>query len=387
MSDRAQLAAYIQALYNRIGSSEERPGDLQEVRHYLGQFKQILTQSGPDAEVWAELHTLREAVKGPDGFATWQDAATAERVRRVKAENELKELKEAYEGKTYPALGEAQIKEVCRKQTNSRAVEAYWESFLRISNAVQEEFCRVHGLGLTTPEPCVSEQVEESNVAEADQDHAALPELLYRIDLAMVGSCTCQTKTPRLYFHSDTCAYKVLSEAKEALRTSSAGHSKIRDDAVNLMFALRDAWPYVHQWCHIDLIRNKVLDLIRKHGDFADTYVPSKEGIKYKPLSPEFKEKWIKALTDGSHIQSGYKALRHSSSYSALGVAKNIQGAVWKLGLFQLPTYQDLLSGETEKYVPVLNQEQIDPEALKALEKIQREHPFYEVARWIKYNL
>jgi len=257
MSDRAQLAAYIQALYNRVGSSEERPGDLQEVRHYLGQFKQILTQSGPDAEVWAELHTLREAVKGPDGFATWQDAATAERVRRVKAENELKELKEKLAKQAYVKLGESEVREICRKQTNSAAVETYWESFLRISNAIQDEVCRVNGLG----------------------------------------------------------------------------------------------------------------------------------GSRYVPLSPEFKEKWIKALTDGSHIQSGYKALRHSSSYSALGVAKNIQGAVWKLGLFQLPTYQDLLSGETEKYVPVLNQEQIDPEALKALEKIQREHPFYEVARWIKYNL
>lgn len=50
---------------------------------------QPATQEAMDAEHWAELHRLREAVRGPDGYATWQDAATAERIRRVKAEREL----------------------------------------------------------------------------------------------------------------------------------------------------------------------------------------------------------------------------------------------------------------------------------------------------------
>lgn len=36
--------------------------------------------------LWAEIHRLRAALQGPDGYATWQEAATAERVRRVKAE-------------------------------------------------------------------------------------------------------------------------------------------------------------------------------------------------------------------------------------------------------------------------------------------------------------
>lgn len=36
--------------------------------------------------LWAEIIRLRAAVQGPDGYATWQDAATAERVRRVNAE-------------------------------------------------------------------------------------------------------------------------------------------------------------------------------------------------------------------------------------------------------------------------------------------------------------
>lgn len=45
--------------------------------------------------LWAEIIRLRAAVKGPDGFATWQDAATSERVRRVKAEQALAAEKEA----------------------------------------------------------------------------------------------------------------------------------------------------------------------------------------------------------------------------------------------------------------------------------------------------
>lgn len=42
-----------------------------------------------DAETWAELYRLREAVKGPKGFATWQDAAVDERHCRVQAEAAL----------------------------------------------------------------------------------------------------------------------------------------------------------------------------------------------------------------------------------------------------------------------------------------------------------
>jgi hypothetical protein len=41
--------------------------------------------------LWAEIWRLREAVKGPDGYATWQDAATAERIRRVRAESKQAE--------------------------------------------------------------------------------------------------------------------------------------------------------------------------------------------------------------------------------------------------------------------------------------------------------
>jgi hypothetical protein len=44
-----------------------------------------------DSESWAELFRLREEVKGPERFATWKDAAVAERVK-------LTELKEKLAG-------------------------------------------------------------------------------------------------------------------------------------------------------------------------------------------------------------------------------------------------------------------------------------------------
>ena len=53
----------------------------------------MATELQPDEDdavaLWAEIHRLRAAVQGPDGYATWQEAATAERVRRVQAEEAL----------------------------------------------------------------------------------------------------------------------------------------------------------------------------------------------------------------------------------------------------------------------------------------------------------
>jgi hypothetical protein len=48
-------------------------------------------ESNP-AVLWAEIARLQAAVAGPDGYASWQEAATAERVRRVAAERRLAEV-------------------------------------------------------------------------------------------------------------------------------------------------------------------------------------------------------------------------------------------------------------------------------------------------------
>lgn len=43
-------------------------------------------------DLWAEIHRLRVAMKGPDSFPTWYEAAVDERIRRVAAERKLKKL-------------------------------------------------------------------------------------------------------------------------------------------------------------------------------------------------------------------------------------------------------------------------------------------------------
>ena len=53
-----------------------------------------------EAPEWAELYRLREAVKGPAGFETWQDAAVAELLKRKKAEHAFATLRAEVEGLT-----------------------------------------------------------------------------------------------------------------------------------------------------------------------------------------------------------------------------------------------------------------------------------------------
>jgi hypothetical protein len=48
-----------------------------------------VTDKPMDAENWAELYRLREAIKGPNGFATWQEAAEHERLARINLQRDL----------------------------------------------------------------------------------------------------------------------------------------------------------------------------------------------------------------------------------------------------------------------------------------------------------
>jgi len=47
-----------------------------------------LNKAKPE-ELIAEIFRLREALKGPEGFATWREAAVAEKLSRVAAERML----------------------------------------------------------------------------------------------------------------------------------------------------------------------------------------------------------------------------------------------------------------------------------------------------------
>jgi hypothetical protein len=44
----------------------------------------------------------------------------------------------------------------------------------------------------------------------------------------------------------------------------------LEQEKADLLFALHDAWPYVHQWCTIESKRKPIQALIVKHGEFAD---------------------------------------------------------------------------------------------------------------------
>ena len=50
------------------------------------------------AELIAEIFRLRSEIKGPEGYATWQDAAVAERTARVDAQKKLRDLNDYISG-------------------------------------------------------------------------------------------------------------------------------------------------------------------------------------------------------------------------------------------------------------------------------------------------
>jgi len=51
--------------------------------------------------------------------------------------------------------------------------------------------------------------------------------------------------------------------------------SELEKDAANLLFALHDAWPYVHRHCTIESKKKAIQALIVKHGEFADLQPPA----------------------------------------------------------------------------------------------------------------
>jgi hypothetical protein len=65
--------------------------------------------------------------------------------------------------------------------------------------------------------------------------------LAERLDRLIVGGCTCDTKTPELAYHNDTCTYRVAVEVGDALREAherlEGAYGSIREH----MEALREA--------------------------------------------------------------------------------------------------------------------------------------------------
>jgi hypothetical protein len=58
--------------------------------HERDKYEELYEAEKSNADDYAtELVLLKEKLKGPDGYETWQEAATAERIARVKLQQEL----------------------------------------------------------------------------------------------------------------------------------------------------------------------------------------------------------------------------------------------------------------------------------------------------------
>ncbi len=80
---------------------------------------------------------------------------------------------------------------------------------------------------------------------------------------------------------------QAISAIKEALAQEPLEQkplSELEKDAVNLLFALHDAWPYVHGHCTIESNRKAIQALIVKHGEFADIHTSPPQR---KPMTDE----------------------------------------------------------------------------------------------------
>jgi len=102
MSD-AKQATPAAELERQICSATEPKNEREWWSHYeiarlraaLATERERADRAEADAvEAWRQVHLFKAEAGGPDGFATWKDAAIDERLRRVKAEAERDELRE-----------------------------------------------------------------------------------------------------------------------------------------------------------------------------------------------------------------------------------------------------------------------------------------------------
>jgi len=68
-------------------------------------MKELDPNESNPAILWAEIHRLRAAIKGPDGYETWQDAAVAERLLRVQSTTSVPTLTDEQFEQRIRALG------------------------------------------------------------------------------------------------------------------------------------------------------------------------------------------------------------------------------------------------------------------------------------------
>jgi hypothetical protein len=69
-----------------------------------------------------------------------------------------------------------------------------------------------------------------------------------------------------------TKEWRVLRNAliNQVPPAENAKLTELQEDAPALLFALHDAWPYVHSSCTLDRIKKNHRKLMQKHGDFSE---------------------------------------------------------------------------------------------------------------------
>ena len=98
------------------------------------------------------------------------------------------------------------------------------------------------------------------------------------------------------------------------MTTSTVALSELQTDAVNLLFALSDAWPYVHKSCTIIAVRQEVARLLQKHGDFAEL-------IEHKQKVDRIKELEAQNLSLKNTLDKLYTAVVEKHQGTAMGEA------------------------------------------------------------------
>lgn len=76
-------------------------------------------------------------------------------------------------------------------------------------------------------------------------------------------------------------------EQNQEYQNKTATLTELQKDASNLLFALHDSWPYVHQWCTIQSKRARIQNLIQKHGEFSDLRQPSSNDFAQKTVDEQ----------------------------------------------------------------------------------------------------
>lgn len=85
----------------------------------------------------------------------------------------------------------------------------------------------------------------------------------------------------------------------------------LQQDAMYLLFALQDAWPYVHNNCTIKVRKERISALLKKHGDFADLHNAEELDAKIRAVAPvagELSDEQIDVLMRtefGGHYDDG----------------------------------------------------------------------------------